>query len=90
MTPLEIEILMHYYTRGLDYRNGDFTGPAVRDAIDRFVDLGLLYAGEDTEGPEYIGNRKALAVYVNAICSVPLPVLTWAIPQPPNQEQEKR
>lgn len=42
MSPLQIEILMHYYTRSTDYRNGDFAAPAVRESIDYFRRVGIL------------------------------------------------
>ena len=41
-TPLEIEIAMHYCVKADDYRNGNFSAPAVREAIDRFISAGLL------------------------------------------------
>ncbi|SRR5258708_18365750 len=37
MSPLQIEILLHYNSRVDDYRNGDHNAPAVREAFDWFV-----------------------------------------------------
>lgn len=80
MTPLEIEILMHYRCGGGDYRNGDFSAPAVGEAIDRFVQKGILLANMGA-GSAYVGDMAQLTVYVDALCAVPLPVLKWTIPE---------
>lgn len=88
MTPLEIEILMHYGCKGGDYRNGDHSAPAVREAIGRFLDDGLL----THEGfvPEYIRPGVLAArysvttrcrVYLEAVCEVPLPIQKWIMPE---------
>ena len=82
MTPLEIEILLHYYySRDYDYTN--LCSPAVREACERFVELGLLEEINSCSTPlknKYIGNIDALEPYVKALCSVKLPVQTWVIP----------
>ncbi len=88
MTPLEIEILMHYHCMGGDYRDGDHSAPAVKDAISRFLDENLL----THEGfhPEYFpdGRQKAryaatdrTRAYLEALQAVPLPVQIWVIPK---------
>ncbi len=68
-TPFEIEILMHYHCHcGSDYRNGDFSAPALPGIIANFVQHGLI---RKLRSVYYITNygRK----YVEALCSVPLP-----------------
>ena len=42
MTPLEIEIILYYYSRTNDYRDMDFSAPAVRQAIDWMKAEGVL------------------------------------------------
>ena len=82
MTPLEIEILLHYYCTRSDYRNGDFSAPAVRDAIDAFNgDLSLL-CREETLQPErtYKVTERGEA-YIKFLCALPLPVCVWMIPK---------
>jgi len=86
MTPLEIEILLHYYYSGEDFRKGDFSAPAVRAAIDLFqvLDGGSLLTKDpcDMEKNYTITDRGR--AYVNALCSMPLPVSKWVMPEPLN------
>lgn len=44
MTPLELSILLHYYGCADDFRNGDFSAPAVSAAFETFLDpdVGML------------------------------------------------
>ncbi len=78
MTPLQIEILMHYWTRAIDYRSGDFSAPAVREAIDWFVSEGLLEA-EAVDGTKTYALGKRGAAYLLALSRVPLPQQVWRI-----------
>lgn len=85
MTPLMIQILIHYYCTNVDFPN--LNAPAVQDAIGYFVRIGLLYdrTKDDkiTGDAEYQPNREALAVYICALELVPLPVQKWIIPEKP-------
>jgi len=78
MTPLQIDILLHYRCRGVDYREGDFSAPAVRDAIDEFLEFsGMLQESMDDGDKKYeLSDRGEF--YVSALCDMPLPV--WAMP----------
>lgn len=76
MTPLEIEVLLHYYSRSTDYRGGDFSAPAVRDAINGYLANGLL---EKTNGcPDATpllritsaGNRLVKALQQAPLCAL--------------------
>ncbi len=76
MTPLQIEILLHYYKGAGDYRGGAFSFPAVREAIDKFSLIdGLLETVE--KGPLKIitGYRitKRGEAFIERLCAVPLP-----------------
>lgn len=77
MTPLQIEILLHYHCCPGDYRDGDFAAPAVREAIDGFRDAGLL---KDSGQGRIYEPTDGVRAYVDALCAVPLPVLQWVVP----------
>lgn len=74
MTPLEIGIMLHYYCRADDYNDGDFSAPAVTEALDLFVEKELLkhntieVAFEITEGGR---------MYVESLMKVPIPKKVW-------------
>lgn len=36
---------------------------------------------DGSDGADYVGNREALELYVNALCAVPLPQLIWTLPK---------
>lgn len=80
MCPLEIEILLWYYTRANDYRDGDFSAPAVRETIDRFRGEDGLIAPTvaPTNGEQKVERAYRLTdrgqAYVNALMALPLPV----------------
>lgn len=86
MTLLEIQMLIHYHCVTTDFRDGDFTAPAVRDAIDSFRDdLGLL---ESIPEEEHDGTMKELPMYritergtvfVEALKELPLPKQIWVM-----------
>ena len=84
MSPLEIEILLHYYYCPGDYQNGDFSAPAVEDAIERFRDVHNLL--EPTQSmdvhhdPHYRITERG-RVFVEALCNMPLPIKTWVMPK---------
>src|SRR3990167_7355510 len=84
MSPLEIEILLHYYYCQGDYQDGDFSAPAVKNAIERFRDEYNLV--EPTQSmdvyhdPHYRITERG-RVFVEALCNMPLPVKTWVMPE---------
>ncbi len=72
MTPLEIDILIHYYACADDFR--DLDAPAIREAIDKFVGEGILLIIKDDpdnypSNQRYMGNQDALEPYIKKICS---------------------
>jgi hypothetical protein len=83
MSPLEIEILLHYYCLPTDYRDGDFSAPAVKNAIERFRDeLNLLEPTQSMDvyhDPHYRITERG-RVFVEALCNMPLPVKQWVMP----------
>lgn len=88
-TPLEIKILLHYWTchskygsEGSRHANSD----VVIEAKEEFATMGLLTPracgpADGSDGADYVGNREALELYVNALCAVPLPQLIWTLPK---------
>lgn len=84
MTPLEISILIHYHCSPTDFRDGDFSAPAVRQAINEFKQTGFIKAAEpsDNVAAAYIGTDKC-GVYVQALCAVPEPIQKWVVPAAP-------
>lgn len=79
MSPLRIEIALHYYTIPGDYDPERLDAPAVKEAIQDYIEAGLLQVSA-REGQRFEGVDEALSVYVEALCSVPLPVLKWSMP----------
>lgn len=79
MTPLEIQIALTYHATANDFRDGDFTAPAVREAIDKFRNLGLLRARDCKDvGAEtiYVATDR-LHVYCNKLKTIGLPNQAW-------------
>ena len=75
MTPNDVGILIHYRCSNDDHPR--LEAPAVQEACKIFVELGLLKPGTDSF--RYSGNLEALSIYVDALCSVPLPTMKWTI-----------
>ena len=84
MSPLEIEILLHYYYCPGDYQDGDFSAPAaVQNAIESFRDeLNLLEPTQSMDvyhDPHYRITERG-RVFVEVLCNMPLPVKQWVMP----------
>lgn len=85
MTPIEIEIMLHYYSRANDFRDGDFNAPAVEVALAKLVNVGLLAHGPNLRVRGYLPTHYHITeggeVYVRALKAVPLPVRQWVMPK---------
>jgi hypothetical protein len=83
MTPLQIEIMLHYYARTEDYRFGDFSAPTVKEAIEVFCRGDMLNFTNKADYPNaaYVITEKGRA-YVDYLRSVPLPVVKYVIEYP--------
>lgn len=84
MSPLDISIAIHYHCRAkVDFRDGDFSAPAVQQSLDCFVDLGLLRRTHENEQKlldrRHYEPTEGLAVWVDALCAVPLPKQKWIV-----------
>lgn len=89
MTPLQIEILLHYWYRTNQYRDGDFSAPAVKEALEMFVRHDILTTSVISQverKPKYEADREALQAYITALTNVPLPRRTWIVPEIDNRE----
>ena len=77
MTPLQLSILLHYYGHANDFRGGDFSPPAVGEALDWFIKVNMLSV------PMFGDNKYALTkkgkFYIDYLLSVPLPTTQYVI-----------
>lgn len=90
MTPLQVQILLHYQCRVTDYENGmgdHWNSKPVQDALLGFCKAGILkFNATPTpagyQKSSYIPVHEAMSVYIDAVCSVPLPVekQCWVMP----------
>ena len=84
MTPLHIRIALHYYilSTTIPYAENESAhrySSATREYTQHLVAAMASWSAWD-DYAEYTGHLKALGVYVEALCSVPWPVLRWVIP----------
>ena len=87
MSPLKISILLHYYCIGEDYRDGDFSAPAVQQALDDFCEEKMLQpmVNDHRHGPNDTRHYEIAErgeVFVKALQELPLPVPApaWRMP----------
>lgn len=89
MSPLEIEILMHYHTRGDDYPGAEPISklpPSQQSAFVFFLENDLLRDTHEGEGdlaegaPRYRGTERC-HVYCAALTFVQLPEQRWVVPE---------
>lgn len=76
MTPLEIEILLHYHTRGVDYPT--FDPPSQSNALDYFLSNEYLRDAGPAAHVRYRPTDK-LHAFCSALCNVPEPVKVWEV-----------
>jgi len=74
MSPLEIGIVFHYHCCATDYRDGDYSAPAVKEAMDRFIKEEVLVQIEGKFDPPAFRITDRGTAYVEALCAVQLPV----------------
>ena len=82
MSPLGIEMLLHYHTRCEDYRQGDFSAPSVRELMDYFLGVGMLEpaTGQYSNWGMQYQPTEGTRVYVDALKALQLPVKKWVMP----------
>lgn len=80
VTPLAIEIMLHYHSRADDFPR--LEASAVQETIAEFVAAGMLAEGPNT----FLNQRTKFHIteggqmYVAALMAVPLPVQRWVMP----------
>ena len=75
MRPIDIEIMIHYYTRVVDI---DMTPPAYRDSVSSLLARDMLEVHTSDE-VKYDISEKGRA-YVEALKAIPLPEQVWITP----------
>lgn len=82
MTPLEIDMLVHYYTRPTEYGNKDdnYDAPAVKASLSWMVSADLLKR-QELDGTYKITEKGK--AYVDAFRNLPLPEKHWIVPRDP-------
>ena len=87
MTLLEIDFVLHVYTTPTNYRDGDYSAPAVRETIDRFLKEGVIRPHEkrpdidaSAKYDRYFEITERGEAYVAMLKSVPLPICKWVMP----------
>ena len=78
VTPLHLEIVMHYYTRACDMENLD--APAVHEYIRDLLNIGMLeniknYAGSQSS---YQTTERG-KVWLEYLLKVPFPIQKWIV-----------
>lgn len=80
MSPLQIEILLHYHWATDDFRGGDFSAPAVREAIDWFRgEAGMLENDLNSLWSRTYRLTARGDAFIDHICSLPLPTCKWEV-----------
>jgi hypothetical protein len=85
MTPLHIEIMLHYHTTPGDYGSvhSNFNSPAVTETFQFFLDNNLLTTTRPNEyarEQRYYLTPKGHHYVEYGLCCVPLPEATFFIP----------
>jgi len=80
MSLLEIEIILHYSYSPDDYRDGNFSAPVVRKAIQMFCDNDMLVRNDEQHQQKFSITPKG-QFYVEAILNVKMPVEMYRIPE---------
>ncbi|MBT2300392.1 hypothetical protein J7E70_07930 [Variovorax paradoxus] len=76
MTPLQIEMLLHFHTTPTPWPR--LNAPACVEAIEGFIRDGLV---RDDDPSRYWLTERGEAC-IRFLCAMPIPVANWAIPGP--------
>ena len=77
MSPYQLGILLHYYTRADDYPDVISPPPIWRETIDGFKRDDLLKDSRNEADASYEITQRG-RVFVEGLCNLPLPV--WRMP----------
>lgn len=79
MSPLQLQILLHYYCCANDFQDGDMRATAIHEAVDWFMSEGLLEVAPKQMEASYLLTDRG-AVFVDALKLTPLPIQKWVMP----------
>lgn len=81
MTPYEIGVLIHYYSRACDHDDMHKNPPIWRPTIEQFLSDGLMEnPADDCWRRTYRLTERGKFYVEDGLCTVPLPVNQWRIP----------
>lgn len=83
LTPLQINLLLHYYAIAAPFDPQRDDAPAVRTQLTELLMLGLI--DPDAGSPSLYRVTDKGRAHVEALCSLPLPECKWTTP-PRKQE----
>lgn len=83
--PLAIQIMIHYHCYPTQFRDGDFSAPAVNDWLGRLVADDMLEVERSDIGPPSRTLRaysitERGRVYIQGLCNLPFPEQRWVMP----------
>lgn len=80
MTPLEIDLCLHYHTRCDDSPWLDLNAPIKKAVMSDLINAGLLVENIDSSKRRYDPTEK-LQAFVHMLCATPLPEHRWVDPR---------
>lgn len=88
MTPLTIEIILHYFCFPGDKKGLDYQAPAVLETFKFLVKERILFPDHSIDGGSYVITDRGRVFVKEGLCKVPLPVHCWEVlfPQKPTEE----
>ncbi len=79
MTVFEIEIMLNYFYSTCDYRNGDFSEPAVAESLNWLCEVGMLKQNVPCNDYVHYSITEKGGFYVLFLQKVPLPETCYEI-----------
>ncbi len=83
ISPFCLQIIIHYCVMACDFRDGDFSAPAVMEVLNGLESEGMIEkAPKNSKGQKYIGTTKA-RFYLDFLLKIPFPENAFKIPENP-------
>jgi len=84
MSPLEIEIALHYWTSPQPYKKGSENWTDLEcKIVQSMLDCGMLEHAPNKDVQKISGNTPAMRAYIQALQAVQRPVIQWVVPTGP-------
>lgn len=80
ISPIILQMIIHYCVCCDDFREGDLSAPAVRDGLAILIAEKMLSVNDKQGNPKYRATDKA-KYYLNYICQTPFPIMIYKIPE---------